>query len=389
MTGDTMISRRDRRVGLVYDERFLDHDPGDYRILYREPFPFEEPVPHMSNPLVVKRTKRLLDLLGYSAAMQAIDARIASDEELLGYHTPEYIARVAEVSHTGGDTGAGAPIAAGGDEIARLSAGAVIAATDAVMRGDVHHAYALTRPPGHHAMADKGMGFCVYANVAVAARHAQRVHGITRIAILDWDVHHGNGTQDAFYDDPDVLFISIHQEDLFPVGWGKLEDIGEGAGTGSTVNIPLPSGSGNRAYMAVMEQIVLPIIRQFGPELILVSAGQDASVQDPLGRMSLTTSAYRSMTSMMREIAGEVCGGRLVIAQEGGYSDWYAPYCSAAIAEGLMDGLNGVQPVGEPYGPRAESMPASRKISGDAQAAIDAALDALADRWNLRAMAER
>jgi acetoin utilization deacetylase AcuC-like enzyme len=378
-----MISRRDRRVGLVYDERFLDHDPGDYKILYREPFPFEEPVPHMSNPLVVKRTKRLLDLLGYTAVMHPIETCPASDEVLLGYHTPDYITRVGEISLTGGDTGVGALIAAGGDEIARLSAGGVVAATDAVMCGEVHHAYALTRPPGHHAMSDKGMGFCVYGNVAIAARYAQTAHNIRRVAILDWDVHHGNGTQDAFYEDPDVLFISIHQEDLFPVGWGKLEHIGEGSGTGTTVNIPLPSGAGNRAYMAVMEQVILPIIRQFGPELILVSAGQDASVQDPLGRMSLTTAAYRSMTSMMRDVAGDVCEGRLVIAQEGGYSDWYAPYCSAAIAEGLMEGLNGFQPVGEPYGPRAESMPPSREISCDAQSAIDAAITAHRACWTL------
>lgn len=378
-----MISRRERRVGLVYDERFLLHDPGDYKIIYREPFPFEEPVPHMSNELVVKRTRRLLDLLGYTEAMPAIEAVRASDEVLLGYHSSEYIARVADVSRTGGDTGFGGVIATGGDEIARLAAGGVVAAVDAVARNDVHHAYALVRPPGHHAMSDKGMGFCIYGNVAVAARHAQRAHGLEKIAIIDWDVHHGNGTQDAFYDDPDVLFISIHQEDLFPVGWGKLEDRGEGAGTGSTVNIPLPAGAGNRAWLEVMERLVTPIIRQFSPDLIMVSAGQDASVQDPLGRMSLTTAAYRAMTRIMRDLSEETCEGRLVIAQEGGYSDWYAPYCSAAIAEGLCEGISGIQPIGEPYGPRAESMPPSREVSGDAQAAIDAAISAHSQHWSL------
>lgn len=378
-----MIHRRERRVGLVYDARYLLHDPGDYKILYREPFPFEERVPHMSNPLVVKRTKRLLDLLGYTDAMQAIRAFAADDQVLLGYHTPEYIARVAEVSRTGGDTGLGGVIAKGGDEIARLAAGGVVAAVDAVARNDVHHAYALVRPPGHHAMADKGMGFCIYGNVALAARHAQHVHNLKRIAILDWDVHHGNGTQDAFYSDPNVLFISIHQEDLFPVGWGKLEDTGDGDGTGTTVNIPLPAGAGNRAYLEVMERIVLPVIRQFGPDLILVSAGQDASVQDPLGRMSLTTAAYRAMTRLMREVAERTCEGRLVVAQEGGYSDWYAPYCSAAIAEGLCEGMSGIQPIGEPYGPRAESMPPSREISGDARAAIDAAIAAHREYWQI------
>jgi acetoin utilization deacetylase AcuC-like enzyme len=258
-----------------------------------------------------------------------------------------------------------------------------VAAVDAVARNDVHHAYALARPPGHHAMADKGMGFCIYGNVALAARHGQRVHGLKKVAILDWDVHHGNGTQDAFYDDPDVLFISIHQEDLFPVGWGKLEDMGEGNGVGKTVNIPLPAGAGNRAWLEVMERIVAPVVRQFSPDLILVSAGQDASVQDPLGRMSLTTAAYREMTRIVRDLSEETCDGRLVIAQEGGYSDWYAPYCSAAIAEGLCEGISGIQPVGEPYGPRAESMPPSREVSCDARAAIAAAIEAHRSYWDL------
>jgi acetoin utilization deacetylase AcuC-like enzyme len=162
-----------------------------------------------------------------------------------------------------------------------------------------------------------------------------------------------------------------------------VEHTGEGDGIGTTINIPLPAGTGNRAYLDVMEEIVAPIIRRFGPELILVSAGQDASVQDPLGRMSLTTAAYRAMTGTMRDLATELCDGRLVVAQEGGYSDWYAPYCSAAIAEGLMEGLSGFQPVGEPYGPRAESMPPSRCVSCDARRAIDAALDEHRGFWGI------
>lgn len=378
-----MISRRERRVGLIFDDRYLAHNSGQFLIAYRDPYPFPEPIPHPSSPQIASRTKHLLDLFGFTDVMTRIDPIFATDELLLACHTPEYLLRVRDVAKTGGDVGTGAPIGRGGDRIARYAVGGVIAGVDAVMSGDVHDAYALVRPPGHHAMPDKGMGFCIFNNVAIAVRHAQRHYNAQRVAILDWDVHHGNGTQDAFYDDPSVLFISVHQEDLFPVGWGSLDQIGEGEGIGANVNIPLPAGSGNRAYLHVMEHIVAPILHQFGPELIIVSAGQDASVEDPLGRMSLTTSGYRAMTGVIRNVADDVCEGRLVIAQEGGYSPHYAPYCSAAIAEGLCDGIGGFQPLEEPYGPRAESMPPSRRIGLDAQAAIKAATQAHSEYWDV------
>ena len=375
--------RRSRRVGLVFNHRYLTHNPGQFLIGYREPYPFAEPVPHPSSARIASRTKHLLDLFGLSDAMLNIEPELIGDGALRQIHTAEYIQRVRDISRNGGDAGTGAPIGAGGERIARLAAGGVVAAVDAVMRGAVHHTYALVRPPGHHAMSDRGMGFCVYNNVAVAARHAQRRYGAARVAILDWDVHHGNGTQDAFVHDPSVLFISIHQEDLFPIGWGSLDQGGDEQGEGYTVNIPLPAGSGNATYAAVMERLVLPILRQYGPDLIIVSAGQDGSAMDPLGRMSLTTAAYRAMTRQVRDLADEICESRLVIAQEGGYSEVYAPYCSAAIGEGLCEGLDGISPVEEPYGPRAESMPATRVIGLDATAAIAAARERHSAYWNL------
>lgn len=377
------MHRRDRRVGLVFDDRYLTHNTGNYLIGYRDPFPYADPVPHPSSPAIAIRAKQLLDLYGYSDTMERIPAYEVDDDILLAYHTQEHISRVTECGKLGGDTGRGAPIGRGGDRVARLAVGGVCAAVDKVMDGSLHHVFALTRPPGHHAMSDRGMGFCVFANVALAAHHAQRTHGAEKVAIIDWDVHHGNGTQDAFYDDPSVLFISIHQEDLFPVGWGALDQVGDGKGAGRTVNIPLPAGSGNRAYLEVMETIVIPILRQFGPDLIMISAGQDASIQDPLGRMSLTTAAYRAMTRMLRDTADEICQSRLVIALEGGYSEYYTPYCSAAIGEGLCDGLNGILPLEEPYGPRAESTPPSQRVGLDSRAAIDDAFAAHRRFWNL------
>jgi acetoin utilization deacetylase AcuC-like enzyme len=368
---------RDRKVGLGFDDRYLQHNSGEYLIEYRDRHPFAEPVPHLSSPPVLGRAKHLIDLYGLSRLMSRLDTREATDDELGLYHTEGHIQRVRDVGRSGGDTGAGAPIGPGGDIIARLAVGGVLEGVDAIFRGDVHHALCLVRPPGHHAMSDQGMGFCTFGNVAIAAKYARREHGAKRIAILDWDVHHGNGTQDAFYDDPDVLFISIHQQDLFPpVGWGSLDQRGEGAGEGTTINIPLPPGSGNPTYLAAMHEIVIPAVRRFAPDLIIISAGQDASVMDPLGRMSLTTASYRVMTSMMRDLADEVSQSRLLIALEGGYSEIYAPYCTAAIAEGLVTGIGGFDPVREPYGSRAETMPATRAVGLDARAALDAALEA-------------
>jgi acetoin utilization deacetylase AcuC-like enzyme len=379
-----MPSRRNRRVGLVFSHRYLTHNAGPYLIGYRDPYPFAEPVPHVSSPAIASRARLLLDHFHLADAMLQIEPEMIGDGTLRLYHTSEYIQRVKDISAAGGgDTGTGAPMGAQGEPIARLAAGGVVAAVDAVMRGRVHHALALVRPPGHHAMSDRGMGFCIYANVAIAARHAQRRHGATRVAILDWDVHHGNGTQDAFSADPSVLFISLHQDNLFPVGWGSRDQVGEGAGEGFTINVPLPAGSGNPTYYAALDEIVIPAIRQFAPDLVMVSAGQDASVMDPLGRMSLTTSAYRVMTRRLRDLADELCGGRLVIALEGGYSEIYAPYCTAAIAEGLCDGLDGISPVQEPYGSRAESMPASREVGLDARKALDEAIAAHRRWWTL------
>lgn len=358
---------RERRVGLVFDDRFLTHNTGLWLIGYETPFPFASPVAHPSSPELVGRAKHLIDLHGVAECMTRIAPILATDEHLTVCHTPDYLARVAALSAgEGGDTGVGAPIGRGGDVIARLSAGGTIAAVDAVLGGEVDSAYALVRPPGHHAMADQGMGFCVYNNAAIAARHAQQAHGVEKVLILDWDVHHGNGTQAAFWSDPSVLFISLHQDDLFPVGWGAHDQVGIGDGEGYTVNVPLPAGTGNAGYTEAFARLVAPIVQRFAPELIIISAGQDASVFDPLARMSLTLAGYQAMTEMMLALAAECCSGRLVVTQEGGYAPQYAPYCSAMIAQTLVGVCPDEAPIPDPYGDRALSQPTSVSVGLDA-----------------------
>ncbi|MCM8750086.1 class II histone deacetylase [Thermomicrobiaceae bacterium CFH 74404] len=357
-------------VGLVFSDRYLQHDVGPYRLPGSgRPLPFVELVDHPSNWRLVARTKKLLDLTGLSRSLVPIPPYLAGESDLGRVHAADYIARVEAIAGSGGgDAGQGAPVGPDSYEIARLAAGGAMAAVDAVMTGTVRHCYALIRPPGHHAVRDIGMGYCIFNNVAVAARHAQQAYGVERVLIVDWDVHHGNGTQDAFWDDPSVLFISLHQEGLYPPDSGQIQDVGAGAGEGFTVNIPLPAGSGDAAYRSAFQRLILPIARRYRPELVLVSVGQDASTADPLGRMCLTTEAYRWMMHQILTLAEEVADGRLVVVQEGGYSEIYGPYCTLAVFEGLTGQRTGIE---EPLDPaRLARRPTSQVVSGDQAEAI-------------------
>lgn len=256
------------------------------------------------------------------------------------------------------------------------AAGGAVRAVDAVLAGEVGNAYVLVRPPGHHASATVPMGFCLFNNVAIACRHAQKRRGVDKVAIVDWDVHHGNGTQAIFYEDSQVLFISLHQDHLYPVDTGSVAEMGNGAGEGATVNIPMPAGSGDRGYALAFDSIVEPLIRRFRPDLILASAGQDASAADPLGRMSVTTEGFRYMASHVTLLAGDVCDGRLVAVQEGGYSPDHMPYCTLAIIEAMA----GLEPtlLGDPL-----ELDVPIELQDSEVRAVNAAREAHRSRWDL------
>jgi acetoin utilization deacetylase AcuC-like enzyme len=253
------------------------------------------------------------------------------------------VSRIKALSaEMGGEAGEETPFGRGSYEIALLAAGGCLTAVDAVLDGKVDNAYALVRPPGHHAERDRGRGFCIFGNVALAAMHAREARGLSRVAIVDWDVHHGNGTEHAFYSDPTVLTISIHQDNNYPPGSGAIADAGSGAGAGYNINVPLPPGSGVGAYVAAFEHVVAPALRAFRPELILVASGLDASAMDPLASMMMTSDGYRKLTQIVLAAARDVCDGRVVACHEGGYSPAYVPYCGLAIMEemaGIQSGL--------------------------------------------------
>ncbi|RXZ42450.1 class II histone deacetylase [Crenobacter cavernae] len=324
-------------TGFVYDKRFLDHDAG--RIEYRGGEGSADCGEEFDSPQRLLHIKRLFDAVGLTPRLASLPLAPASDKQLLRAHTPAYLESLAAACREAGET-----IISFGDEargrgnteaIARLSAGGACAAIDAVLTGKVPQAYALLRPSGHHAGPDFAMGYCYYNNAGIAARHAQAVYGLKRVAIVDWDVHHGNGTQAVFYEDPSVLFVSLHEEDNYPQGGGDAAETGSGAGEGFNVNVPLPSGSGNATYRAAFERVVLPVLAAFEPELILISAGQDANAFDPLGRMRVTRDGFATMARLVREKAERLCGGRIVVLQEGGYSLPYLPIATLGVLEGL------------------------------------------------------
>ncbi len=327
-------------IALVKDDRYLEHNAGE------------------GHPESPNRLRVIYDLVEKEfSRLPLIPPRLATEDELALIHDPFYIRMVANTegrphTHLDADT----RLSARSYEIARLAAGGLLEALDGIL-GPSHSAldipnsaFAFVRPPGHHAEPQKGMGFCLFNNVAIAAEYAKKKHGLKRVLIIDWDLHHGNGTQRAFYDDPGVLFFSSHQYPYYP-GTGGFDEAGSGKGEGFTVNAPFPAGFGDAEYLAVYEKVLKPVALEFKPELVLVSAGFDPFIKDPLGGMRVTAAGFGALAALVRQIADSACSGRVLLTLEGGYDP-----------EGLRDGVRAVlnaftkphEPILAPGAPTAE-----------------------------------
>ncbi len=327
-----------RTTALYHDERCLWHSTGLSALVMPVGGWVQPPASggHAESPESKRRLVSLASVSGLAGRLDVRSAPAATEEALRRVHPDHYLRRFREASDAGGgDLGRLAPFGRGSYEIAQLSAGLVIAAVDSVLRGVHSNAYALSRPPGHHCLPDMPMGFCLFANIAVAIEAARAAHGIERVAVVDWDVHHGNGTQAIYYERADVLTISLHQDRCFPPGYGGSEDRGAGAGLGCNLNIPLQPGAGDDAYRHAFERIVVPALERYRPQLIIVASGLDANAADPLARMQLHSESFRWMTRRLLDVAAVHCAGRLVAAHEGGYSEAVVPFCGHAVLEVL------------------------------------------------------
>jgi acetoin utilization deacetylase AcuC-like enzyme len=321
-------------VGLVYDPIYLKHDTGSH----------------------VEKSQRLVVTIDLLKESQLIDKltilppRAASLEEISLVHSEHHITRVQDYSSRGGGWLDGDTVASPDSyKVALYAAGGVLRGLDAVMTGEVNHVFALVRPPGHHATPDQAMGFCLFNNVAIAAKYALQSHNLERVLIADFDVHHGNGTEGIFYNDPRVLYFSTHQYPHYP-GTGDMGDDGAGEGKGTTVNVPLPAYCGDDEYNRAYRELLAPVARRFKPQLVLVSAGYDNHWADPLSMMQLTVDGFGNIVSIIKELADELCQGRLLISLEGGYHLTALPYSIKATLEVLLGLPRSADPLGEPKG---------------------------------------
>ncbi len=313
------------KTGLLLDESFAAHDPGDH---------------HPEAPGRILAIIRELEERGLPQRCRRLEKREATDAEIRRVHTDGYFETVLREIN-----GSGAGTLSTGDtdfglhslDVAREAVGGILNAVDAVIGKELANAFCAVRPPGHHASANRGMGFCIFNNAAIAARHAQEVHGVERVAIIDWDVHHGNGTQDIFYEDGSVFYFSTHQHPWYP-GTGMRHETGAGAGKGTTLNCPLPAGTGMEAIGKAFREEFAGKMKEFRPDLVIISAGFDSRVKDPLGQFVLTDEDFATLTGILLELAGEHAGGRLVSVLEGGYNKIGLARAVASHLETLVGG---------------------------------------------------
>jgi acetoin utilization deacetylase AcuC-like enzyme len=307
------------RTGVVIDARYQEHDTG------------------VGHPECAERIAALLPVVAAGRALTAVPARLATADELALVHDGAYVEEVAATEHRpwfafDADT----PTSPRSYNTSRLAAGGLLALVDRIIAGDIDNGFAFVRPPGHHAERRRAMGFCLFNNVAVGAAYLRRRHGLRRILIVDWDLHHGNGTQHMFEADPEVLYVSTHQYPYYP-GTGALEEVGTGDGEGRTVNIPLPAGCGDAEYHEAFVRIIAPIAREFAPDFVLVSAGFDAHARDPLGGMLVTEAGFRQMSQQLLDIAGAHAAGRCAAVLEGGYDLAAIRASSRVVLDELQD----------------------------------------------------
>ncbi len=303
-------------IAIVKDEIFLKHNPGEY---------------HPERPERLAKIYERLSQPDVAEYVKVLRPREATFEELCWNHTPEYIKTIQQTAgqnhiQLDPDT-ATSPESY---EAAIKAVGAQFVGLEAIFKGEVQDVFALVRPPGHHAERDRAMGFCLFNNVALAAHYALNRLGAQRVLIVDWDLHHGNGTQWSFYNRKDVLYFSTHQFPYYP-GTGRAEEVGEGEGLGYTVNVPLPAGCGDLEYATVFKKVLLPVARAYKPDVILVSAGFDIYFGDPLGGMQVTPVGVAYLARLVKKLARECCHGRLLLTLEGGYSLQGLCDCVAAV----------------------------------------------------------
>jgi len=291
------------KTGIVMDKRYFDHDPGKW---------------HPESPQRLKSIYEYLEGSEIKDLFKKITPRFALKEEITLVHAPEYVELIASTSGREATLDPDTVTSPRSYDTACLAVGGGLILLEAISQGHIQNGFALVRPPGHHAEKRKAMGFCLFNNIAIAATYALKNHLAKKVLIVDWDVHHGNGTQHAFYNVADVLYFSIHQYPHYPMT-GRIEEIGEGEGKGFTVNVPLSAGYGDKDYVYIFKNLLCPIAKKYRPQLILVSAGFDPYIDDPLGGMYVSVAGFAAMTQILRKLAEELCDHHLILFLEGGY----------------------------------------------------------------------